>query len=44
MRLATIATPSGSRAAVEDGDDYVVVEDFADVGALLADENVQRTV
>ncbi|MBE4696144.1 fumarylacetoacetate hydrolase family protein [Brevibacterium casei] len=44
MRLATIATPSGSRAAVEDGDDYVVVEDFSDVGALLADEYWQRTV
>ncbi len=43
MRLATIATPSGSRAAVQNGDDYVIVEDFADVGALLTDEYWTRT-
>jgi len=40
MRLATIGTEAGPRAAVLRGDGAVLLEDYADVGALLRDGEV----
>ena len=39
MRLATLRTAQGTRAARQDGDDLVLLEDVADVCELLAQEN-----
>ena len=36
MRLATVRTPDGTRAARQDGDELVLLEGAADVGELLA--------
>lgn len=39
MRLATIRASGGTRAALVDGAEVVEIEGFADVGALLADDD-----
>jgi acylpyruvate hydrolase len=39
VRLATLRTTEGTRAARQDGDELVVLEDVADVGELLAQED-----
>lgn len=42
MRLATVRTHSGTRAALVDGGDAVEIEGFDDVGHLLADPDWKR--
>ena len=42
MRLATVRTEGETRAARQDGDEFVLLEDFADVGELLAREDWLR--
>ena len=39
MRLATVRTPGGTRAARQDGDELVLLDAYVDAGALLADED-----
>jgi len=38
VRLATVRTAGGTRAARQDGDELVLLDGFADVGELLADD------